>query len=649
MNAPDIDHHVRIVKTKLKSVNVQACPGGGKTTTCGHRIGHLITDGVQAHDILVLSFSDDAVGEVRRKLDELASTSRSRKFSNNVSHVCAQTAHAFALSVVKKATPNVKVVDNAKSRQLLAQAIRKTLVDARAKLLWKSVPSPVRKQRLKLLRHLLSQTALHALFLSAMAYTHAANLTPLTTVSMTRFKRLSGYIDVINSVVRRYAAAKRLANCIDYGDMLTKACSLLELQPSLVRFKHVLVDEYQDSSPAQTLVLKVLAENCGCSVMVFGDRDQNIYGFAGNRYTPLSAVLTGVVELPLPVSHRLTREVAALASTVAGHDSKKPIVSHRQGVKPRLITNNDLTSQTHQVVTDILRLIDSGTALDQIAVLARTREFLKPVEQRLLAHGIPTHRLGVTRDIQHCLSTLRLVRLVENSTLHGHKIDEASIRQSMRKIVVAADRWSGAVQRLRIAVRATSLDGRFGQCADAYMHLLGGIRANTEIQHELNRWEPMCRGYLDAVSAREAFKKIAGQHHNEPVGVGVVTANIHAAKGREWDNVMVVGLAHGQLPYIKALDDIQALEEERRILYVAITRSRETLHLYHAPVTHASSGQRFKLLSRFLAPPKVSRLLAREYGPDVLVSDSTPTDDIYVNSAQKTRRLRSSQTSQTAT
>lgn len=645
MNAPDIDHHERIVKTKLKSVNVQACPGGGKTTTCGHRIGHLITDGVRAHDILVLSFSDDAVGEVRRKLDELASTSRNRKFSNNASHVCVQTAHAFALSVVKMATPNVKVVDNAKSRQLLAQAIHKTLVDARAKLLWKSVPSPVRKRRIKLLRQLLSQTALHALFLSAMAYTHAANLTPSTTVSMTRFKRLSGYLGVINSVVRRYEAAKRLANYIDYGDMLTKACSSLEQQPSLVRFKHVLVDEYQDSSPAQTLVLKVLAENCGCSVMVFGDRDQNIYGFAGSRYTPLSAVLKGVVELPLHVSHRLTREVAALASAVAGHDSDKRIVSHRTGVMPRVISNSDLTSQTHQVVTDILRLINSGTALDQIAVLARTREFLKPVEQRLLAHGIPTQRLGVNRNISHCLSTLRLVQLVERSARLGHKIDEASIRQSMRKITVAETRWPGAVQRLRIAVRATSLDGRFVQCADAYMHLLGGIRANTEIQHELNRWEPMCRGYPDAASAREAFKKIAGQHHNKPVGVGVVTANIHAAKGREWNHVMVVGLAHGQLPYINALDDAQALEEERRVLYVAITRSCETLHLYHAPVTHASSGQRFKLLSRFLAAPKVSRLLAREYAPDVSGSASTPTDDIYVSSAQKTRRLRSSQTS----
>jgi DNA helicase-2/ATP-dependent DNA helicase PcrA len=379
--------------------------------------------------------------------------------------------------------------------------------------------------------------------------------------------------------------------------------------------------------------------------MVFGDRDQNIYGFAGNRYTPLSAVLKGVAALPLPVSHRLTREIAALASAVAGHDSDQRIVSHRQGVMPRLISNSDLTSQTHQVVADILRLINSGTALDQIAVLARTREFLKPVEQRLLAHGIPTQRIGVARDIGHCLSTLRLVRLVEHSARLGHKIDEASIRQSMRKITVAEARWPGAVQRLRIAVRATSLDGRFVQCADAYMHLLGGIRANTEIQHELNRWEPMCRGYPDAASARQAFKKIAGQHHNEPVGVGVVTANIHAAKGREWNHVMVVGLAHGQLPYIKTLDDVHALEEERRVLYVAISRARETLHLYYAPVTHASSGQRFKLLSWFLAAPKVSRLLAREYGPDVPVSDSTHTDEIYVNSAHKTRRLRSSQTS----
>lgn len=149
MNTQDNDHHERIVKTRQMRVAVQASPGSGKTTTGVHRIQHLVTVGVPARDILVLSFSDDAVGEVRRRLDELATTSRSRKFAKNARHVCVQTVHAFALSVVKMATPNVKVVDNAKSRELLAQAIRRALTDARAKLLWKSVPSPVRKRRIK--------------------------------------------------------------------------------------------------------------------------------------------------------------------------------------------------------------------------------------------------------------------------------------------------------------------------------------------------------------------------------------------------------------------------------------------------------------------------------------------------------------------
>ena len=611
MHAPAIDHHQRIVKTRRKRVEVRASPGSGKTYTLVHRVQYLIAHGVPARDILVLSFSDDAVGEVRRKLDELCTASRSKRVSATVRNVRVQTAHAFALSIVKHSTPDVAVMGKANSRQLLVQAIRRTLKDARAKMLWKSVSSQARKQRIMLLRRLLTEPTKQAHILSALAYTHAANLTPSTTVSMTRYKGLSSYIQVINSVARRYATAKQSASFVDFGDMLARASVLIEHQPKLVRFKHVLIDEYQDNSPAQTSVLKVLAERCGCHLMVFGDRDQAIYGFGGSRYTPLSNVIDGVTLMRLPVSHRLTQEIAALASMVAGHDANNQIVAIKCGALPRLNSSNDLASQTHETVADILNLIQSGTQPCQIAVLARTKAFLKPVEQRLLAHGIATNRLGKTREHCHYLLTLSLVQLVERSVRLGRRIQEASIRHSMRTVKVDEDRWLGALQRLRIAAKATSLEGHYRQCVDAYLHLLGGIRTNEEIRHELRRWEPMCRGYPNVAAARQAFKEIGTVEDSLNSDTAVVTSTIHASKGREWNHVMVVGLADGQLPFRNAREDTQALEEERRTLYVAISRARESLHLYYAPAIDAASGQPHEHLSQFLASPSVLRSVAQ--------------------------------------
>lgn len=130
------------------------------------------------------------------------------------------------------------------------------------------------------------------------------------------------------------------------------------------------------------------------------------------------------------------------------------------------------------------------------------------------------------------------------------------------------------------------------------MQVLGGVRANTEVHHDLNRWAPICRNHACAAAMLRAIKQ-----SDKPV---IQTTTIHAAKGREWDHVFVVGVADGQLPLYLA-KGTKMLAEERRLLYVAVTRARESLRLYFAPVDHARSQQRFEKRSRFLRPPSVMR------------------------------------------
>ena len=134
------------------------------------------------------------------------------------------------------------------------------------------------------------------------------------------------------------------------------------------------------------------------------------------------------------------------------------------------------------------------------------------------------------------------------------------------------------------------------------------MRANTEVHHDLNRWAPICRNHACAVEMLRAIKQ-----SGKPV---IQTMTIHAAKGREWDHVFLVGVADGQLPLYLAKGAMM-LAEERRLLYVAITRARESLRLYFAPVDHARSQQRFEKRSRFLRTLSVMRT--------VRVVESQPT------------------------
>jgi DNA helicase-2/ATP-dependent DNA helicase PcrA len=378
--------------------------------------------------------------------------------------------------------------------------------------------------------------------------------------------------------------------------MLERAIRALGDGSASIPFTHVLVDEYQDCSAAQTQLLASLAR-LGCELMVFGDPEQAIYGFGGNGYTPLRQVVDGAKVLSLPQSHRLHAENAALASAVANARTAR-IVTQRRGTPPVLVRSRDLTDQTQSVVRDIEQLLDRGVDPSSIAVLARTRAFLAPVEQRLLATGMNAAQQGITRDLRHAQRLLRLVTLIERHAERQEPIDPDNVAHVMRRLTFTGAQpcWKSMARSLARAARSASLEGRYRACGDVYLHALGGVRANTEVHHDLNRWAPICRNHVRAVEMLRAI--------NLPDKPAIQTMTIHAAKGREWDHVFLIGVADGQLPLYLA-EGAKMLAEERRLLYVAVTRARESLRLYFAPVEHARSQQQFQKRSRFLRTQSV--------------------------------------------
>ncbi len=477
-----INQSQQIVKTTAQRVEVLACPGSGKTTTLLRRIQHLVTIGIPARMILVLSFSKATVGELRRRLDELGTTARTtvgtkKSAIQDLSQVVIKTAHAFAFGIASKINTGIAVLEDRNALNLLADAVKLTLKDVVRGVL--SIASKCLKKIKTALRELRDSKPKMRLLLDALAYTHAANLPPATTVSTGQFAALNQYVDVVGAIAARYTAIKQKLGLVDYGDMLKTAVKGIKRNMKWDTYSHVLVDEYQDSSAAQTALLAAMADK-GSEVMVFGDADQAVYSFGGNNYNSLKNVMGDVVQMTMRTSWRLTRQTAALASAIAQHTKELAIVAVRDGFFPELIHNTDLTTQTHSVANSIQKLIATGTPPEKIAVLARTRVIVKPVEQRLLAENIQSNQLGAERDTHHAIRVLHLTHLVEGFADGKNNIDPADVQRVLKDVkTVASIEWQPLARCLEKIARMPSVEGRYRKCADWYFTMRWAAHAPT--------------------------------------------------------------------------------------------------------------------------------------------------------------------------
>lgn len=579
----------RIIKTREKHAEVMACPGSGKSTTLLQRIQHLLHT-VPAEQILILSFSNASVNELKSRIK--AFTKSDQVAASEWSKVTVQTAHAFSLTLIKQQ----EVLTEKKAHALLKKSLNSLRRDCNRGELWSDASTKIKQRRTKQLEELLQPHHIKEV-LNLLAVARASKQSVTGTVIMSQFESLVQYVKVLRAVCSKYASTKKTAGVIDYTDMLVRAATAIE-GGTTIPYTHILVDEYQDCSAAQTHLLAQLATSTGCSLMVFGDKNQAIFGFAGSSYTPLSSVLDGVQQLTLPVSYRLTAQTAALASAVAQLGTKS-IQTKSDGDMPTLIKDTSLKDQLAHIVQHIQELLDGGTQPQQIAVLARTKAQLHTVEQSLLGQNVQTSRMGSKWNRNHALRVLRLVRIVERCEKSEKKITPKMLRD---KLFCSAGKsiWKRESLALKKVSRSSSLEGRYKQCAKVYLRLMGGVRADAELRADVNRWESFCRGHVNALAMRDTILAMNTK--------SVVTGTIHAAKGREWEHVLITGLTDGLLPIHYARDK-RAIAEERNLLFVAITRARKMVRLYHAPTNHARSRQRFEDISRFLKKPAVRKTL----------------------------------------
>jgi DNA helicase-2/ATP-dependent DNA helicase PcrA len=553
-----LDPEQRQVAEALRGpVRVLAGAGTGKTRAITHRIAHGVATGVYApSEVLAVTFTTRAAGEMRTRLRVLGAGG-----------VQARTFHSAALRQLRYFWPHVHGTELPR------------LIESKLGLL----ASATRRQRLNTDQALLRDLA------SEIEWAKVSNVSPASyaAVAEARGRSVTGQShEVVSHVFEAYEQVKRDQGRMDMEDVLLLTAGLLaedERVAAQVRrqYKWFVVDEFQDVSPLQSALLDLWLGGRD-ELCVVGDPAQTIYSFAGAnadflRDFPKKYAETTSVELVR--NYRSTPQVVGAANTLlAGTASSGVDLRSQQQPGPEVTydARPDEVAEAEAVATRIVALRDAGRELGQIAVLFRINAQSESFEEALSARGIPYVIRGAARFF-----------------------DRPEVRE--------------AVTRLRGAARSGEADAEGSGLAETVRATLSGMGWTAEAPsargQTRDRWESW-QALVDQAAEFETGggsladfvddldRRAAEQH--APVADGVTLATFHAAKGLEWDSVFLCGLQDGTLPITYAETPAQ-VEEERRLLYVGMTRARVDLALSWAQARQPG-GRASRKPSRFLTP-----------------------------------------------
>lgn len=600
----------------LDSLLIIAGAGSGKTNTLAHRVAHLVLSGLDPQRILLLTFTRRAAAEMTRRARRIceaqgsalagtAAAARSRASNLHWSgtfHAVANRLlrmHAHSLSL----DPAFTLLDRSDAADLL------NLKRSELGLAKKSVRFPKKNTCLSIYSHVVNaQCSIEA------AIEHA-------------FPWCEDHADDLRKLFAAYVEAKQRHNVLDYDDLLLYWSYLME-EPALAaavaaRFDHVLVDEYQDTNALQAQILLRLRPD-GSGITVVGDDAQSIYSFRAadvrnildfpRAFDPPAKVLT------LEQNYRSTQPILDACNAViegAADRFTKNLFSQRPSQeKPRLVTVEDENAQVDYVVERILAHREAGIPLQRQAVLMRTAHHSDALEVELGRRNIPFVKFGGLKFLEaaHVKDVLCVLRWAENPSdalaafrvvqllagigpahatraFEAHQeagFDFAALGQ-LRVPAAARGDWPGLCQLLaQLHDSATDWSAQLGMVRRWYgPHLernydAAHIRAgDLEQLEQISGSFPSRERFLTELTLDppSATGDQAGPPHLDEDYL--ILSTIHSAKGQEWDAVFVLNAADGCIPSDMSTGSPEQIEEERRLLYVAMTRARDHLHVIH--------------------------------------------------------------------
>ena len=597
---------------------VIAGAGSGKTRVLTSRIAHLIQSGVSPFEILAITFTNKAAQEMRHRVGALVGPVAEKMWVSTFHSACVRILRRDAQRLGFPSS--FTIYDQADAQRLCGYVIRDLNLDPK-RFPTRSVHGTI--------------SAAKNDDLGPEAYAERAQVI---------FERK------IADVYREYQARLLKAGAMDFDDLLRNTVELFRSHPDVLdhyrrRFRHVLVDEYQDTNKVQNeLVIQLAGEHR--QICIVGDSDQSIYRFRGadiRNILEFEEAFPDATVIVLEQNYRSTQTILDAANAVIANNlSRKPKELWTDEGAGHTIIRYHADTETDEaqwVAHEIAKLHDSGEhRWGDVAVFYRTNAQSRIVEEHLMRAGIPYKVIGGTRfyDRREVKDALAYVKAVVNPA------DEVSVKRVLNvpkrgvgdSSIARLDAWAAGqgitfTEALRRAPEA-GVTGRAVKGIADFLSVIDASAAAVEdgpgplLESVLGR-----SGYLDELQAEHSIEA-EGRLENLAELVGsaremasvdvfleqvslvadsdeipdddssVVLMTLHSAKGLEFPAVFLVGLEDGIFPHLRALGEPVELEEERRLAYVGITRARERLYLTHAWSRTIYGSTQYNPPSRFL-------------------------------------------------
>ena len=629
----------RAAETLEGPVLILAGAGSGKTRALTYRVANLIDHGVPAYSILALTFTNKAAREMKERVRNLIGDEQAEEAWISTFHsTCARILRRDIEKIGY--TRSFAIYDDDDQQRVLKETYKQLNIDDKF--------IPIRETKAKI--------------------SDAKNrlLTPDEWFAKSMRDRRTS---MIHDIMTLYEKRMKALNALDFDDLLMKTLELLAEHPPVLevyrrRFRYVLVDEYQDTNRTQYELIRLITAESR-NLCVVGDDDQSIYGWRGadiRNILDFEKDYPDAAVIKLEQNYRSTSNILDAANQVISHNDgrkdKTLWTEHGSGEKICVYCAQDEREEAAWIVQEIQELRRRGVSLGETAVLYRTNAQSRVPEEMLMKAGIPYKVFGgqkfyERKEIKDILAYLRVIanpaddislariinvpkRSIGDSTVEA--LATYAAKEGMPLFSALNDLPEGLGSRAKNSVNAffqmMTMLTAMKECMDlqAFIDFLidktGLVEQyrKEDTEEAMNRIEniqefrgsisefvqmgeePTLEAYLENVSLVTDLDRAEGRNDY------VVLMTLHSAKGLEFDNVFIPGMEEGIFPSARSVDEDNRLEEERRLMYVGITRARKRLFLSRAEERMMYNQFSHNPPSRFLDEIP-ARLVKAEYSP----------------------------------
>jgi DNA helicase II / ATP-dependent DNA helicase PcrA len=633
---------VEVVTECSGPILVVAGAGSGKTRVLTQRIAYLISEGVSPYNVMAVTFTNKAANEMKNRLKfSLGEETANNLWIGTFHSICGRILRQNIDKIKDGRNKNFVIYDESDTQAVIKQAIKSMNLDEK-------------RYQPKIILNKIS-TAKNNM-ISAFDYTSSAE---------------DFFSDQVGRIYHKYEELLIENNALDFDDMLLLTVKLLKTSEESAthfqnRFKHVLVDEFQDTNVAQYELIKLLI-NYGNnnwenrSLCVVGDVDQSIYSWRGADYKIILGFQKDFKEgklFKLEQNYRSVQSILDVANSLIVNNTerleKNLFCTRGQGDKPVLYDCNDDSEEALFITKEIFQLQRKGISYNDIAILYRTNAQSRILEEAMLSRQIPYKIVGGIRfyarkEIKDILAYLKLlynirdtqsIKRVINEPKRSigktslEKIDQLlesnpeysyfELLQNIEKIQLFTQRtvkpvkeFVKTIEYLQGLVNTVTLPELIEKVAfdTGYIQMLRD-EATPEAEGRLENIAELLN-VASEFEAREQTSNLGdfltsisliSDLDSLPEDTEAITLmTLHSAKGLEFPVVFLAGLEEGIFPHFRSLENDTEMEEERRLMYVGITRAMQTLYLTHAQRRRLHGEYRYLTKSRFLKeiPPEL--------------------------------------------